>query len=574
MLKLYKNLKKYSWQILLVIILTFIQVLSSLYLPNITASIIDNGVILQNVAYIWQHGILMLVVAFAGMICTITVSYLAGKISMSFGRDIRAKLFKKVENFSLEELSHISTASLLTRTTNDVQQVQMVTEMLLRMTLSTPIMAIGGLFMAIQKQRNLSIIFAVNIPLLMVIVSIVGIVALPKFQSVQEKVDKLNLILREKLSGVRVIRAYDRDEYEEKKFAFASKDLMQENLSVGYLMAAVMPFVMIIMNVTSVAIIWFGSIYVDLGTMNLGDIIAFMQYAMQIMMAFLMLAVIFIMFPRASASAARINEVLAMEDKIIDNPQPQFLAKVETLEFENVSFEYPGAEEPVLNNISFSAKAGEAIAIIGSTGSGKSTLLHLIPRFYDVTSGSIRLNGMDIKTISQQNLRSKLGFVPQKNNLFTGTIAENIRFGNPNATDDEVKYAATVAQAASFIEEKTDGYESDVERGGTNFSGGQKQRLAIARAIVRKPDIYLFDDSFSALDFKTDAVLRNALQEESKSAITIIIGQRISSIKNADKIIVLADGKIDAIGKHQELLKTSKVYYEIATSQLSEEELA
>lgn len=576
MIKIYKNLKKYSGWIVLIVIFIFIQSMATLWLPNITADIINNGVIKQDIPYIWQNGFKMLAVACVSMVATIIASLLSSRVGVGLGRDLRNKVFRKVEEFSLHEFDTLSTASLITRTTNDVQQVQVVTIMILRMVLSAPIIAIGGIILAVEKQPQLSLMFVVVLPILLSVIAFVGLKAVPQFRKVQKKLDRLNLVLREKLTGVRVIRAYNKDAYEAERFEEANKSLTEQTLKVNYLMAFVMPAMMLIMNVTTVAITWFGAQFIDAGTMQIGDILAFMQYAMQILFAFIMLSMVFIMIPRASASATRVNEVLDMEPEITDIKGTISIAdnSIGALEFKNVTFRYPGAEEPALNNINFTAKKGEITAIIGGTGSGKSTLMNLVPRFYDIEEGEICLNGVNIATVKQADLRQKLGYVPQKNTLFSGTITENIRYGKEDATLDEVKHAAKVAQALPFIEEKEDGFDSFISQGGTNVSGGQKQRLAIARALVRKPNVYLFDDSFSALDFKTDAKLRKELAEETKESVVLLVAQRVSTVMDAEQIIVLDDGEISASGTHSELMETSAVYKEIVLSQLSEEELA
>jgi len=574
MFKLFRFFKPYIWSIILLLIFTFIQVIMSLLLPNFTSEIINEGIIRQDIPAIWSKGFAMLGVAGVGMLATIAVSYFASIVGSGFGHDLRAAIFTKIENLALQDISDLSTASLITRTTNDVQQVQMVTNMLFRMAVSAPITAIGGLLLAFQKQAKLSVIFAVSVPILLVVILIIGSIAVPWFKRVQKKVDRLNLVFREELTGVRVIRAYNKEAAQSEKVDVANKDLMQASLKVNYLISLMMPLIMIIMNATTVAIIWYGGKAVDAGQMQPGDIIAFVQYGMQIMFAFLMLAVVYIVIPRAQASAERINEVLDKHETIIDPEHPKPLGDDQVLTFEHVSFSYPGAEMPVLEDIHFSISKGETLAIIGGTGSGKSTLLNLIPRFYDITDGAILLNGVDLRDMTQETLRQQIGYVPQKNNLFSGTIADNLRFGKKDATEAEMKHATDIAQASDFIARKEDGLNSVVEQEGKNFSGGQKQRLAIARAIVRQPEVYLFDDSFSALDLQTDARLRKALAGETTDAIVIIVSQRISTIKNANKILVLDEGKLEASGTHDALLNESKVYREIALSQLSEEELA
>ena len=574
MLKLFRYLKPYTTAIIFIFIFTILQVIMSLMLPNYTSEIINNGIIAQDVGYVWSKGLQMLLVAGVSMLATVIVNWFATTMSSGYARELRLAMFTKIENMALEDMTDLSTASLITRTTNDIQQVHMVVSMIFRMMIPAPITAIGGIILALQKQRSMSLILLISVPTLLLTVFFVGGRAVPMFKRVQKRIDRLNLVFREKLTGVRIIRAYNKDASESEKIATANTDLMEQTLKVNYLMALIMPLIMLIMNVTIIAIVWYGAKFIDAGDMFPGDIIAFMQYAMQIMSAFLMLAVIYIMIPRASASADRINEVLDKETKIVDPVQPTNFGVTGGLVFDNVSFAYPGAEEPVLKGLDFTVQKGETLAIIGGTGSGKSTFLNLIPRLYEVTEGAILFNEVDIRDVSQRNLRERIGYVPQKNVLFSGTIADNLRYGKEDATEAEMWEALDIAHATEFVSQKEAGLESVVEQSGKNFSGGQKQRLAIARAIIRKPDIYLFDDSFSALDLKTDANIRAALDKVTKEAIVVIVGQRISTIKNAEKIIVLENGLIDAMGTHDELLKTSAVYREIALSQLSEEELA
>lgn len=447
--------------------------------------------------------------------------------------------------------------------------------MMLRIAVIAPIMCIGGLFMALSKDVPLSITFLITIPLLIIVIGIVGFKGLPLFKSIQVKIDKLNRVVREGLTGIRVVRAFNRTEYEEQRFDEASKDLTETSIRVNKIMASLMPIMMLIFNFMSIGIIWFGAKRIDMNAMQVGDLMAFLQYSMQVMMSVVMVSIIFVMVPRASASAERINEVLNMKPVISNSDNTKKPnGKKGYLEFKNVVFRYPGAEQAVLNNISFITKPGETTAIIGSTGSGKSALVNLIPRFYDIEEGSILLDGVDIREMEQEDLRDKIGIVPQKAVLFSGTVAENIRYGKENATDEEIKHAAKIAQASEFISKMKDGYDSQIAQGGNNLSGGQKQRLSIARAIVKKPEIYIFDDSFSALDFKTDANLREALKSEIKESTMIIVAQRVSTVMNADRIIVLDEGNIAGIGTHEELLKSSKVYKEIVSSQLAEEEIA
>ncbi|MEX3623000.1 ABC transporter ATP-binding protein [Viridibacillus arvi] len=574
MLKLLKNLTVYKWIVLAVVGLVFVQSMADLYLPTLMSDIIDKGVVVGDKNYILKIGGLMLLVAALGVGASIVASYYSSKAAMGFGRDVRRKVFNHVEEFSLQDFDEVGTASLITRTTNDITQVQQVVIMLLRMVVSAPIMFVGGLIMALSKDAKLSLIIVATIPVLMGAVILIMTKGIPLFKLVQTRLDRLNLVLRENLTGIRVIRAFNREKQEKVRLQKANKDLMDVSIKVNKVMAFLMPVMMLVMNLTVVAIIWFGGIRIDNGGMQIGDLMAFIQYVMQIMFALVMASMMFVMIPRAAVSAKRINEVLDKKPTILNEGAKAADQERGTLEFDNVSFTYPGAEEPVLSNISFRAKSGEITAIIGGTGAGKSTLVNLIPRFYDVTSGTIRVNGVDLKETSIDEVRSKIGYVPQKALLFTGTIAENIRFGKEDATQEEIEHAARIAQAEDFISKMENGYESEISQGGSNVSGGQKQRLSIARALVRKPDIYIFDDSFSALDYKTDASLRAALKEETKNATMLLVAQRVSTVVNADRIIVLDKGEIAGIGTHKELLEENEVYREIVKSQLSEEEIA
>ncbi|MBB6446331.1 ABC transporter ATP-binding protein [Bacillus benzoevorans] len=574
MIKILKNLSVYKWMVLLVCGLVFIQTMSDLFLPTLMADIIDKGVVTGDTQYIWKIGIIMLLVSAIGAAAAIFASYYSAKSAMGLGRDLRRKVFNHVERFSLQEFNEVGTSSLITRTTNDITQIQQVVIMMLRMVISAPIMLIGGIIMAVSKDAKLSLILIVTMPVLIGSILIIFYKGMPLFQLVQKRLDRLNLVLRENLTGIRVIRAFNREDQEKVRLKDANKELTDVSIKVNKVIAFMMPIMMLVMNLTVAAIIWFGSIRIDNGAMQVGDLMAFIQYVMQIMFALIMASMMFVMIPRAAVSAKRINEVLEMEPSFSDEGTQKADIEKGTLEFDHVSFSYPGAEEPALSDICFKAGPGEITAIIGGTGSGKSTLAHLIPRFYEVSSGRIRLNGVDIRSASQEEIRGKVGFVPQKAVLFTGTIADNIRFGKQDAAEAEIKHAARIAQAEDFILKMKDGYQSEIEQGGSNVSGGQKQRLAIARALVRKPDIYIFDDSFSALDYKTDAKLRAALKEETKDAAVLIVAQRVSTVMDADQIIVLDNGQMVGMGTHQELLATNEVYREIVASQLSEEEIA
>jgi len=575
MIKLYKFLKQYTVHIIAVIVLVFLQVLSNLYLPTLMADIVDKGIVNKDINYIYKVGGIMLLITAGGIIAAIAATFLSSKAAVGLGKILRDKIFTKVEGFSLHEFDKIGTATLITRTTNDVTQVQQVTVMLLSLMIFAPLTCIGGIVMAVQEDRTLTWILVAVLPLLIAIVAVLLVKGLPMFKSMQVKLDKLNLVLRENLTGIRVIRAFNRIDREKRRFDDASTDLMDVTIRVNKLMAVMMPVMMFIMSATSVAIIWFGGIQIDNGKMQVGSLMAFIQYAVQILFSLMMLTLLFIFIPRAQASAIRINEVLDTKIEIIDPPKA-IAADSEKgyVEFKDVTFSYHGSEQPALSNINFAANPGEITAIIGGTGSGKSTLANLIPRFYDVDSGSVLVDGVDVREMSQESLRAKIGLVPQKTVLFSGTIDENIRYGKEDATFDEIKHAADVAQATDFILEMENGFDHHIAGSGTNVSGGQKQRLSIARALVRKPEIYIFDDSFSALDFKTDAKLRASLKSEISESTVFIITQRVATVMNADRIIVLDDGRIVGIGKHKELIKTCEVYREIVSSQLSEEELA
>ncbi|MBW4838663.1 MAG: ABC transporter ATP-binding protein/permease [Paenibacillaceae bacterium] len=575
MIKLFRNLKPYRWLVAAVLIFVFFQTLSELYLPTLMADIVDKGVVNGDTPYIWRIGGLMLLVALGGMACSIAASYFSSRAATGFGKLLRGKVFKHVSNFSLEEFDTIGTASLITRTTNDITQVQQVLIMILRMMVMAPMMCLGGIIMAVSKDATLSLVLVVILPVLAGAIFLIARKGLPLFKAIQKKIDKLNLVMRESLTGIRVIRSFNRTDYESKRFDGANLDLTDTSIKVNKVMAFMMPIMMLVMNLSSVAIIWYGGLRIDAGDMQVGDLMAFLQYAMQIMFSLVMVSMMFVMIPRASASAIRINEVLDMVPVIKDSTvSSQATESKGLVEFQNVSFSYPGAEQPAVQDISFTARPGQVTAIIGGTGSGKSTMISLIPRFYDVQEGSVRVDGVDVRELTQEELRNKIGFVPQMAVLFSGTISENIRYGKEDASDEEVRRAAEIAQASDFIGKMEQGFESPIAQGGTNVSGGQKQRLSIARALVRPAEVYIFDDSFSALDFKTDAKLRAALKQETKESTVIIVAQRVSTVLDADQIIVMNDSQIAGIGTHQELMETCDVYKEIVYSQLSEEEIA
>ncbi|EOY1609821.1 ABC transporter ATP-binding protein [Listeria monocytogenes] len=574
MMKLMKRLKPYWLSITAVLVLTFGQVIGQLYLPTLMSNIIDKGVVTGDTDYIWSTGMKMLLISFASVILSVIVVYLASRISMGFGKELRDKIFTKVEDFSLQEFDKVGTSSLITRTTNDVVQIQNVLYMMMRLMVMAPIMLLGGIIMAVGRDAKLSLIFVVVLPLLLLLVVILGGKAMPMFKSLQKKMDKLNRVIREGLTGIRVVRSFNRNDDELEKFEEANADYATTAIKVNRLLSLMSPLMMLLMNLTSIAIVWIGSIFIGNGDMQVGDLMAFIQYAMQIMMSFMMLSAVFIMIPRAGASAERINEVLDMNAEILNPENPKTSTPPAKLSFEHVTFRYEGAEKPVIEDITFEANAGETIAIIGSTGAGKSTLINMIPRFYDVESGVVKINGIDVREMDQSSLRQKIGLVPQKAVLFTGTIASNMRYGKEDATDEEIWEALRTAQAENFVSKLANGLGSRVEQGGNNFSGGQKQRLSIARSLIRKPEIYIFDDSFSALDFKTDAKLREALKAETTEAVTLIVAQRITSVVNSDQIIVMNEGKIAGMGTHEELKESNQIYQEIMRSQLSEEEIA
>ncbi len=568
-------LKPYAWQLVLLCLLILGQTTANLALPDYMANIVNKGVVGQDTAQIYIYGLTMLVITLLGGLCTIGVGYLAARIGTGVCRSLRDDIFEKIESFSLVEFNHFSTASLITRSTNDIQQIQTVLVILLRLALMAPFMGVLAIIKAYATAPSMTWIMAIAVSALVGIITLIFAIALPRFTKVQELVDRLNLVTREILTGLRVIRAFDKEKHEEVKFNTANQELTDLNLFINRVMVILQPAMMLIMNVTMVAVVWVGAHEIDMGRIQIGDMLAFMQYAMQAIFAFLMISIIFIMVPRASVSAERVADVLETEATVKDPEEPVSAPKRGgRVEFKNVSFAYRGAEEPVLHDISFVAVPGETTAIVGSTGSGKSTLINLIPRFYDATEGAVLVDGLDVRAMKQADLRERIGYVSQRSMLFSGSIRENITYGRPDAAPDEVAHAAEIAQAADFINSLPDALESHIAQAGANVSGGQKQRLAIARALAKKPDVYVFDDSFSALDFKTDAALRHALASETKGKTVIIVAQRISTIMNAEKIIVLDRGRVVAEGKHRDLLQNSSVYREIASSQLSERELA
>lgn len=564
------------WLIFIILVgFTYAMVMANLWLPDKMSEIVNNGIIKQDMPAIWHNGLAMILVTAAGGLCSIIIGFLAARIATGMAQKLRTELFGRVESFALADFNKFSTASLITRSTNDIQQIQMTSILLLRLALMAPIMAIGGLQKAIHNAPNLSWIIVLAVSVLLVVIAVLFVIAVPRFKKLQTLVDKLNLVTRENLVGLKVIRAFHNEKIEQKKFQQANTELNKMNLFVNRLMMLLDPIMTLVMNFSSVAIVWFGAHLISSGNLQIGNMMAFLEYAMQVIISFLLLSMVFIMVPRAAVSVKRVGEVLDTLPSIVDPPSPQQLPDDATgkIEFKDVTFSYPDADLPVLSNINFTAEPGQTTAFIGSTGSGKSTLINLIPRFYDVSAGQILLDGVDIRQLKLEDLYDQIGYVPQKGVLFSGTIASNIKYGNAKASQKLVEKSAKIAQATGFISELKNGYKNDIAQGGSNVSGGQRQRLSIARAIAVEPNVYIFDDSFSALDFKTDAKLRLALAKETKHKTVLIVGQRINTIMNADKIIVLDEGKIVGQGTHQELMKNCQVYQEIAASQLSEDEL-
>lgn len=573
MLKLFRFLKPYAPSIVVALLLTFANSMTDLSLPALMSSIVDNGIAKGNLAVIWSTGGLMLLVSLTGILASIAAVFLASRSSMGFGRDLRSIVFARVSSFSLREMDSFGTSSLITRTTNDITQVQQIVFMMQRMMIRAPLMAVGGIVMALTTEPKLSWILLVIIPVMSLAIIALALRGVPIFALIQTRLDALNRVMRENLSGIRVVRAFDRVGHERARFAAANADLTATTLRVNRLMAMLSPFVMLVMNVSTVVIVWFGGLGMGSGDIKIGSLMAFIQYTSQIMFSVIMVTTIFVMVPRAAVSAGRINQVLDKEPEIVDPPEPRLPEhRVGVVEFRNVSFGYGSAAEPAIRDISFVARPGSTTAIIGGTGSGKSTIINLLARFYDVDSGAILMDGVDIRQMPQEDLRAMLGLATQRPILFAGSIADNLRFGHEGATDEVLARSADVAQAAAFIAQKDGGMDARMEQGGANVSGGQKQRLAIARALSKRPLVYLFDDSFSALDFKTDARLRAALRKQTADATVIIVAQRVGTIRDADQIIVLDEGRVVGAGTHTELLKTSDVYREIVASQMSAEE--
>ena len=568
-------LRPYRRPLALVVALLVVQALASLYLPELNGAIINNGVATGDTGYILSTGGLMLGISLLVVAASIVAVYWGSKTGMAFGRDLRGAIFRKVESFSQAELDRFGTASLITRNTNDVQQVQMVVLLGLNMMIIAPILAVGGVIMALRQDVPLSAVLIVILPIMALIVGTLMSRALPLFAAMQLKIDRINQVTREALSGVRVIRAFVRTRHEEERFDVANRDLTATALRVNRMFALMLPLLIAVFNLSSVAILWFGSIRVDSGQMPIGNLIAFLQYVMQILFAVMMAVFMFVLVPRAIVSSGRIQEVLRTQPAIDDpeSPLPPPVA-TGTVEFRAVEFRYPGAQDPVLRDISLVIEPGGTTAIVGSTGSGKSTLVNLIPRFYDVTGGTLTVDGADVRDLRRDDVWARIGLVPQKAFLFSGTIASNLRFGKAEATDEDLWTALRTAQAEDFVREMAEGLEAPVTQGGTNLSGGQRQRLAIARALVKRPEIYIFDDSFSALDFKTDSLLRAALAREVVGATIVIVAQRVGTIMGADRIVVLDGGTIVGVGTHRELMATCETYREIVHSQLSTEEAA
>lgn len=583
MFKIFKNLKKKWISVVIIVLLLCLQAWTDLTLPDYTSKIVNNGI--QPIAageegqsnYILITGLQMIGIALISMACAVTIMFLSSRVAAYLGKVLREKVFKKVLQFTRKEFSEFSTASLITRSTNDIQQIQMLITMLFRVVIYAPIMGVGGFIRVLTNSNNsMAWVIGAAIACIIAVVLLLFIIAMPKFKKLQELIDRLNLVSREILTGLPVIRAFNTEKREEKRFDDANTDLMKANIFVNRAMSIMMPALMFIMNGVMLLIIWVGGHKVDEGIMQVGNMMAFIQYTTQIVISFLMISMISIMLPRAAVSAKRINEVLETEPSIKDKETTKdFIEdKKGYVEFKDVSFRYPDADTEILEDITFTAKPGEITALIGSTGSGKSTVVNLIPRFYDVTGGELLIDGINIKDVPQKELRKRIGFVPQKGVLFSGTIESNIKYGNNSMDDEQMKKAANIAQATDFIERKEKGFKSEIAQGGTNVSGGQKQRLSIARALAIDPEIIVFDDSFSALDFKTDSKLREELSKQTKGKTVIIVAQRISTILNADQIVVLDEGKIVGKGTHKELMQNCKEYKEIAMSQLTEDELA
>ncbi|MDT0164973.1 ABC transporter ATP-binding protein [Actinotalea sp. AC32] len=569
-----RYLADYRGLITAVLVLQLVQAVANLYLPSLNADIIDDGVTQGDTGVVLRLGGVMLAVTTAQVLCAAGAVYAGARIAMGVGRDLRAAVFDHVQTFSAQELGRFGAPSLITRTTNDVTQVQTVLFMILTIVVAAPVIMVGGVVMALREDVPLSGLLLVVVPVLAAVMGFAIVRMRPLFQRMQQRIDALNRVLREQVAGIRVIRAFVRDAHERERFARANADVMEVGLGVGRVMAVVFPTVMLVMNVSSVAVLWFGGMRVDAGSMQVGSLVAFLSYIMQILVAVMMAVMMFMLVPRAEVSAGRITEVLGTSTSVVvaDRPVTR-LERRATVELRGVDFAYPGAEEPVLRGVSLLAEPGRTTAIIGSTGSGKTTLLQTVPRLYDVTGGAVLVDGVDVRELEPETLWSRIGYVPQRPYLFSGTVASNLTYGKEDATEDEMWHALEVAQAAEFVREMG-GLDARVEQGGTNVSGGQRQRLAIARAVVRRPEIYLLDDSFSALDYATDAALRAALVPETRDATVVVVAQRVSTIRHADRIVVLDAGRVVGTGTHAELMATNDTYREIVLSQVSVEEAA
>lgn len=569
---LVRYLSRYRWLLVALLVFQFVAAMASLYLPRLNADIIDRGVAQGDTGFIWSQGMIMLGISLGQIIASVVATYFAARAAMAAGRDIRLDLFEKVSGFSERELSQFGAGSLITRNTNDVQQVQMLAMMGATMLVSAPLLAIGGIFMALQQDVGLSWLLGVAVPILLVAVALIIARMVPLFRSYQSKLDAVNRVMREQLTGVRVVRAFVRERIEEERFREANTDIMDVGRKVGSLFVLLFPLAMLVLNVTVVGVIWFGGIQVDAGGVQIGTLFAFMQYVAQILMGVLMASFMTVMIPRAAVSAERIGEVLDSHSTLERPANPvTVFPSVGTVEFDDVAFAYPGAESPVVSGVTFAAHPGETVAIVGSTGAGKTTLVSLLPRLFDVTAGAVRVGGVDVREADLDLLWKSIGLVPQRPFLFSGTVASNLRFGREDATDDELWHALEIAQGRDFVEAMEGGLDGKIAQGGTNVSGGQRQRLAIARAIVHRPAVLVFDDSFSALDLSTDARLRQALWQELPEVTKIVVAQRVSTITGADRIVVLEDGRMAGLGTHDELLQSSTTYREIVESQLGVE---
>jgi ATP-binding cassette subfamily B multidrug efflux pump len=568
-------LAPYKRWLSVIVVLQFSSTVAMLFLPSINADIIDQGIATGDNDYILRLGAVMLAVSLGQIVCSVVAVWFAAQTGMAFGRDLRSAVFRKVSSFSGREVAAFGAPSLITRNTNDIQQVQMLTLMTCTMAVSVPIMMVGGVVMAMREDLGLSWLLAVVVPALFLCVGLVVSQMVPSFRLVQERIDEVNRVLREQITGIRVVRAFVREPLETKRFAKANDELTDVSVRAGRWLATMFPLVMLVVNVSSVAVIWFGGHRVDDGTMQVGALTAFLSYLMQILMSVMMGTFMLMMIPRSAVCADRITEVLDTDSSVVPPPEPQAPESVRGhLDLDGVAFTYPGAEQPVLQDVSFSARPGQTVAVIGSTGAGKSTLISLVPRLFDATAGQVRIDGVDVRRLDPEALWERIGLVPQQAFLFTGTVATNLRHGKPDATDDELWRALEIAQAQDFVREMPEGLDAPIVQGGTNVSGGQRQRLAIARALVRRPEIYLFDDAFSALDLATDARLRAALAPEIRDSTVILVAQRVSTIRDADLILVLEDGRVVGRGTHQELLADNPTYQEIVESQLSAEEAA